>query len=80
MAGEKIDLVDQLQNTRSKYLFPNTYQQLASRTECDQTRALARISNQAFFETKDFNFRQLQAIRLNHCLIGLLGEAGEIAS
>jgi NTP pyrophosphatase (non-canonical NTP hydrolase) len=43
------------------------YQQLAGRTECDQSIARRRYDD-------------LLAIRLNHALIGITGEVGEIAA
>lgn len=55
----------------------NEYQKLASRTECDQMASRRRMHNG----------RQVQAnepdttpIRLNHSVIGLAGEVGELAS
>lgn len=59
---------------------PNQYQELAARTECDQTRSLGRMANLTFSSTKDSTKTQLTAIRLNHSLIGIVGEAGEIAA
>lgn len=52
---------------------PTTYQQLAARTECDQEAARCRMY------LGDGTTR-LQAIRLNHAIIGALGELGELAS
>jgi NTP pyrophosphatase (non-canonical NTP hydrolase) len=49
--------------TRS--LTPKLYQSLCSRTECDQTKSAARYS--------------VEAVRLNHSVIGLCGEVGELA-
>ena len=46
---------------------PDTYQKLASRTECDQLSALERMNT-------------LWKIRLNHAVVGLAGEVGELAS
>jgi hypothetical protein len=54
------------------------YQKLAARTECDQTRSLARISHQSMSQTKSYTKEQLQAIRLNHSLIGIANELGEL--
>jgi NTP pyrophosphatase (non-canonical NTP hydrolase) len=58
----------------------NSYQQLASRTECDQTRSLARMANLLFSRTKDLEPSQLRQIRLNHGVLGLTGEVGELAA
>ena len=49
------------------------YQALAARTECDQKRSLERLC---------FNreVTQLLPIRLNHAVIGMMGEVGELVS
>ena len=46
---------------------PETYQRLCNRTECDQGAARLR-------------YNTLRAVRLNHAVIGLAGEIGELAS
>ena len=46
---------------------PSEYQKLAERTECNQASAATRMFD-------------IQPIRLNHSVIGLAGEVGELAS
>lgn len=58
----------------------NLYQRLASRTECDQTRSLARMANLRMTHTMNYEAAQLRQIRLNHSVLGLAGEAGELAA
>lgn len=53
---------------------PTEYQQLAARTECDQEAAAKR---RHYADTESSN--PLVATRLNHAVIGLAGEAGELA-
>lgn len=45
---------------------PDHYQRKASRTECDQNEAATR-------------YNDLTAVRLNHAVIGMMGEVGELA-
>lgn len=45
----------------------NEYQKLAQRTECDMNAARSRMDNKA-------------AITINHSIIGILGEGGELAN
>lgn len=54
---------------------PSEYQRLAARTECDQTKALARIGGIFAVPTAE----TLQAVRFNHAALGLLGEVGELS-
>jgi NTP pyrophosphatase (non-canonical NTP hydrolase) len=61
-------------------MHPDEYQRLASVTECDQTRSLARMANLCFSRTKDLEPAQLRQIRLNHGVLGLMGEVGELAA
>jgi NTP pyrophosphatase (non-canonical NTP hydrolase) len=56
------------------------YQSMASRTECDQTRSLARMANLPMAHTKGLGPSQLRQIRLNHGVLGLTGEVGELAA
>lgn len=64
---------------------PDDYQRLAGRTECDQAKSLARMTDE-FFDAEDFDrtfdpqHTMLSQIRLNHSVMGLAGEVGEIAS
>lgn len=48
---------------------PNEYQQLAARTECNQVKAGERL-----------NHGGTLPVRLNHAVIGLAGEVGELAA
>jgi len=56
-------------------MHPSTYQQLASRTECDQ-EASARRRHFADTESGNANV----CTRLHHAVLGLAGEVGELAS
>jgi NTP pyrophosphatase (non-canonical NTP hydrolase) len=47
---------------------PTEYQKAAERTECDQSRSLARIT-----------FTPVTSVRLLHAHLGLSGEVGELA-
>lgn len=51
----------------AKHIDPREYQALATRTECDQGRALSRIEGFP------------NAVRLLHAVLGLMGEVGELA-
>lgn len=55
---------------------PSEYQKLAERTECNQNRALARMQ---VMDTLLPN-PSTTTIRLNHSIVGLAGEVGELAS
>jgi NTP pyrophosphatase (non-canonical NTP hydrolase) len=55
---------------------PSTYQRLAARTECDQVRARGRLCGMVVSPP----YGDLLAVRLNHAVIGLMGEVGELAS
>lgn len=57
---------------------PKEYQVLAGRTECDQVKSLERMVMQAFPYSNDPV--NTQAVRVNHAIIGLAGEVGELAS
>lgn len=59
---------------------PSEYQKLAERTECDQTRSLARLACLTMSRTRDYGPAQLKAVRLNHGVLGLAGEVGELAA
>ena len=52
---------------RLQGITPNEYQKLAERTECDQNKSLDRMYN-------------YKAVRLNHAVLGLSGEIGELAA
>lgn len=64
---------------------PNEYQQLAARTECNQRVALMNMTD-SFIDAADVDpatnlaDSMLIQIRLNHSVIGLAGEVGELAS
>lgn len=51
-------------------ILPAEYQELAARTECDQRAARARYANPD----------ALSPVRLNHAVIGMMGEVGELAA
>jgi NTP pyrophosphatase (non-canonical NTP hydrolase) len=55
---------------------PNEYQELASRTECDQHKALERISR----ETHNHDPIAIRNVRILHSIIGLGGEVGELCT
>lgn len=61
---------------------PEEYQRLASRTECSQQRALQRMCMVGSIPTVpcDNDNPGFTAIRLNHSVIGLCGEVGELAA
>src|SRR5262245_10334445 len=50
-----------------------TYQQLAARTECDQVLSRRRMLGETAVPT-------LLPVRLNHAVIGMTGEVGELAA
>lgn len=52
---------------------PDEYQRLAGRTECDQHRSLERMAPYS-------GPQDLIPIRVNHSVVGLAGEVGELAS
>lgn len=54
---------------------PKVYQELASRTECDQLRALDRMCR---FRLSN-NSVDPTTVRLNHAVLGMVGEVGELA-
>lgn len=56
---------------------PSEYQRAAARTECDQRHSLGRFNATAVHPggLEDW----LLPVRLNHAVIGLAGEAGELA-
>jgi NTP pyrophosphatase (non-canonical NTP hydrolase) len=56
---------------------PSEYQLLAMRTECDQEKSLARI--QFCHPPPSGTFHTLNAVRMLHAVVGLAGEAGELA-
>ena len=56
---------------------PNEYQRLAERTECNQSEAAFRLSGANLTPGEPDS---LIPVRLNHSVIGLTGEVGELAS
>jgi NTP pyrophosphatase (non-canonical NTP hydrolase) len=78
------NLFDTPQTSRGvKSMTPNEYQQLAARTECNQSNSLANMSHGLACNGEGLSkVRQqdLLSIRLNHSIIGLSGEVGELAS
>lgn len=54
---------------------PSEYQKLAARTECDQQASRQRLFNAC----EDNPSRSLLPARLNHAVLGLTGEVGELA-
>ena len=55
------------------------YIRLAMRTECEQHRSVARMAHLSFVQTEEYTRSQLEAIRLNHAVLGMTGEVGELA-
>lgn len=53
---------------------PTEYQKLAGRTECDQDESRKRMFRAAHADNKTI------PIRINHSIIGLAGEVGELAA
>lgn len=60
---------------------PIVYQQLASRTECNQSKSRDRMAGVKCLDPIeiDNNSPECQPIRLNHAVLGLTGEVGELA-
>lgn len=61
---------------------PTDYQNQASRTECVQANSLARMNQNSPDPSEKVpnSHPSLSRIRLNHVVIGLAGEVGELAS
>ena len=61
---------------------PNEYQKLAAKTECDQAAARERLM--AFRPYQDIatsmDSSRLFPVRMNHALMGMAGEVGELAT
>lgn len=57
-------------------MYPTEYQRLAARTECDQEASRLRIVGG---ELRN-DLAGLTPVRLNHAVIGLVGEVGELAA
>lgn len=55
---------------------PDEYQRLAARTECNQARAAERFGD---YDGK-YPSLPMMATRLNHAVIGMAGEVGELAA
>ncbi len=73
------------QTEEGKSMTPDVYQKLAQRTECNQRNSLMRMTD-SFIDAEDVDPNQepqhtmLAQVRLNHSIIGLAGETGELAS
>jgi NTP pyrophosphatase (non-canonical NTP hydrolase) len=63
---------------------PNEYQKLAGRTECDQMKSRERMMTvvlpEGFASPHALTAKNPLAIRVNHSIIGLTGELGEMAT
>ena len=55
---------------------PSDYVELAMRTECDQEAAARRLSGAVYHVTVN----DTRPARLNHAVLGMVGEVGELAS
>jgi NTP pyrophosphatase (non-canonical NTP hydrolase) len=59
---------------------PSKYQQLAGRTECNQWESRDRMICYRPYDVHDSRSEdRLQPIRVNHAIIGMTGEIGELA-
>jgi NTP pyrophosphatase (non-canonical NTP hydrolase) len=59
---------------------PDTYQQLAARTECDQEKVARRMAGPYPADPESPGVSVLLPVRVNHGVIGLTGEVGELAA
>lgn len=59
---------------------PSDYQRLAARTECDQEAARDRMNRPPTTDYLSNSFEPLVGVRLNHSVVGLAGEVGELAA
>lgn len=62
-------------------MLPATYQRLAARTECNQKFSYLRMQQLTPNPNVryDFDPAMLETVRLNHAILGISGEAGELA-
>lgn len=58
---------------------PNVYQVEASRTECDQDKAASRMESLLPVDPNCPDSLHLMPVRINHAVVGLAGEVGELA-
>jgi NTP pyrophosphatase (non-canonical NTP hydrolase) len=59
---------------------PDTYQRLAARTECDQSKVAHRMAGLYPADPESPGVSVLLPVRLNHGVLGLTGEVGELAA
>jgi NTP pyrophosphatase (non-canonical NTP hydrolase) len=59
---------------------PDTYQRLAARTECDQEKVTRRMAGPHPADPESPGVSVLLPVRVNHAVIGLTGEVGELAA
>jgi NTP pyrophosphatase (non-canonical NTP hydrolase) len=59
---------------------PDTYQELAARTECDQEKVARRMAGSYPADPESLGVSVLLPVRVNHAVIGLTGEVGELAA
>lgn len=64
-------------------MIPSEYQEAASRTECPQINSLQRIQGKDVYPENPDNYpnqdTRFRMIRVNHAILGLTGEVGELA-
>jgi NTP pyrophosphatase (non-canonical NTP hydrolase) len=58
---------------------PNVYQMEAARTECDQDKAASRMESLLPVDPNSPDSLHLMPVRINHSIVGLAGEVGELA-
>jgi NTP pyrophosphatase (non-canonical NTP hydrolase) len=58
---------------------PNVYQVEASRTECNQDKAASRMESMLPVDPNCPDSLHLMPVRINHAVVGLAGEVGELA-
>jgi NTP pyrophosphatase (non-canonical NTP hydrolase) len=58
---------------------PNVYQMEAARTECDQDKAASRMESLLPVDPNSPDSLHLMPVRINHAIVGLAGEVGELA-
>jgi NTP pyrophosphatase (non-canonical NTP hydrolase) len=59
---------------------PDTYQRLAARTECDQEKVARRMAGPYPADPESLGVSTLLPVRVNHGVLGLAGEVGELAA
>lgn len=57
----------------------NTYVELSGRTECDQRKSLDRLKYTDYKTPDHLRDDPLLPVRINHAIIGMTGEIGELA-